>query len=126
MSQHDDDREILFPHLRLDAWHLAREARRRTLGLLQTEPPGFGDDVRQLRRSSQAVPKLIAEGANRWAKGDKRRRFEEAKGEIGETASGLEDLADLGLLDPAAVLETLRLWSRCRQTVLGLLRRVER
>ena len=126
MSQNDDDREILFPHQRLDAWHLSRQARQQTLALLAGVPRGFGDDVRQIRRSSQAIPKLIAEGANRWAKGDKRRRFEEAEGEIGETASGLEDLADLGLLDPAAVAQTLRLWFRCRQTVLGLLRRVER
>ena len=125
MSQ-NDDREILFPHQRLDAWHLSRQARKQTLALLAGVPRGFGDDVRQIRKSSQAIPKLIAEGANRWTKGDKRRRFEEAEGEIGETASGLEDLADLGLLDPAAVAQTLGLWFRCRQTVLGLLRRVER
>jgi len=84
------------------------------------------DDARQLRRSSGAVPKLIAEGANRWAAGDKRRRFEEAEGEIGETASGLEDLADLGALDEDEVAQAVALWARCRATVLGLLRRVRR
>jgi len=115
-----------FPHQRLDSWHISREARRLTLQLLSTLPKGFGDDARQLRRSSGAVPKLIAEGANRWAAGDKRRRFEEAEGEIGETASGLEDLADLGALDKAEVARVVALWARCRATVLGLLRRVQR
>ena len=115
-----------FPHQRLDAWHLSREARKLTFQLLDTLPKGFGDDNRQLRRSSGAVPKLIAEGANRWAAGDKRRRFEEAEGEIGETASGLEDLADLGALDKAKAAEAIALWARCRATVLGLLRRVQR
>ena len=115
-----------FPHQRLDAWRLSREARRLTFALLTTLPKGFGDDARQLRRSSGAVPKLIAEGANRWSAGDKRRRFEEAEGEIGETASGLEDLADLGVLDETEVVEAVLLWARCRATVLGLLRRVRR
>ncbi len=115
-----------FPHQRLDAWHLSREARRLTFELLNTLPKGFADDARQLRRSSGAVPKLIAEGANRWSAGDKRRRFEEAEGEIGETASGLEDLADLGALDKVKVAQAMVLWGRCRATVLGLLRRVPR
>ncbi len=113
-----------FPHQKLDAWHLSRDARRRTARLLAALPRGYGDDARQLRRSSQAVPKLIAEGANRWARGDKRRRFEEAEGEIGETAAGLEELADLGALDAAQVAEVVALWARCRATVLGLLRRL--
>ena len=115
-----------FPHQRLDAWHLSREARRLTFDLLTDLPRGFGEDARQLRRSSGAVPKLIAEGANRWAAGDKRRRFEEAEGESGETAAGLEDLAGLGVLDSTKVAEAIAVWARCRATVLGLLRRVRR
>ncbi len=115
-----------FPHQRLDAWHIARDARRLTFELLRALPQGFGEDARQLRRSSGAVPKLIAEGANRWAAGDKRRRFEEAEGEIGETASGLEDLADLGVLDEHEAARAIALWARCRAIVLGLLRRVQR
>jgi len=115
-----------FPHQKLDAWHLSREARKLTFQLLDTLPTGFGDDNRQLRRSSGAVPKLIAEGANRWSAGDKRRRFEEAEGEIGETASGLEDLADLGAIDEQKAAESIALWARCRATVLGLLKRVPR
>ena len=115
-----------FPHQRLDAWHLSREARRLTFDLLVGLPRGFGEDASQLRRSSGAVPKLIAEGANRWAAGDKRRRFEEAEGEIGETAAGLEDLAGLGVLDTTKVAEAIEVWARCRATVLGLLRRVRR
>lgn len=115
-----------FPHQRLDAWHIACEARALTLGLLKTLPTGFGEDARQLRRSAGAVPKLIAEGASRWSPGDKRRRFEEALGEIGESASGLEDLATLAVLDPNQAAEVVALWARCRATVLGLTRKVQR
>ena len=115
-----------FPHQRLDAWHLACEARRLTLELVDSLPKGFGEDARQIRRASGAVPKLVAEGANRWAAGDKRRRFEEAEGEIGETAASLEDLATLGALNAIKVEEALAVWGRCRATVLGLLRRVQR
>jgi len=112
-----------FPHQKLDAWHLAREARRLTLELLAELPPGFGEDARQIRRSSGATPKLIAEGADRWAKGDKRRRFEEADGEAGETHSGLEDLAGLGALDPTKVARVNQLWARVGATLVGLIRR---
>jgi four helix bundle protein len=111
-----------FPHHRLDAWHISCQARRLTRTLLTDLPRGYADDARQLRRSSQAVPKLIAEGASRWARGDKRRRFEEAAGEIGETAAGIEELVDLGAVDPAQAHTALATWARCRATVIGLLR----
>lgn len=115
-----------FPHQRLDAWKTSCEARRQTLLLLDDVPRAYADDIRQLRRAGQAVPKLIAEGANRWSPGAKRRRFEEAEGEIGEVASGLEDLADLGALDPQDVEPVMELWGRCRAMVLGLLKHCPR
>lgn len=115
-----------FPHQRLAAWHISCRARRLTHPLVVRLPRGFAEDARQLRRSSQAVPKLIAEGANRWALGDKRRRFEEALGEIGETAAGLEELVQLGVLDAARAQEAIAEWARCRRVTLGILRRLER
>ena len=115
-----------FPHQRLDAFTLALDARRATWRLLERVPRGYGDDRRQLKRSSQAVPKLIAEGADRLATGVKRQRFDEALGEIGETAAGLEDLVNLGVLAVEAVEPVHELWGRTRGAVLGLTRRVAR
>ena len=37
------DKTFQFPHQRLDAWHLSREARRLTLQLLDTLPRGYSD-----------------------------------------------------------------------------------
>jgi four helix bundle protein len=120
MEIHDS---FQFPHQKLIVWHLAREARRLTLLLLAELPAGYGEDARQIRRSAGATPKLIAEGGDRWAKGDKRRRFEEANGEAGETHAGLEDLAGLGALDPAKVAPVNNLWARVGAGLVGLIRR---
>jgi len=117
--------ETMFPHERLDAWKLAVAARCATWKLLDAVPRGYGEDLGQLRRSSQSAPKLIAEGANRWSPGEKRRRFDDALTEIGETASGLRELAAMGVVDGAGVAAACRLWGRCRGAVLGLYRRLE-
>ena len=114
---------FIFPHRKLLAWRLAKEARLSTLDLLATLPRGYGDDARQARRSSGGVVRLIAEGGDRWARGDKRRRFEEALGEIGETASILDDLADLGALDRAKADEVIAAWGRVGAVTYGLVRR---
>jgi four helix bundle protein len=112
-----------FPHRKLDAWKLAKQARRQTLDLLGHLPTGFGDDARQARRSSGGVVRLIAEGGDRWARGDKRRRFEEALAEVGETVATLDDLADLGALDRTQVDAVLSIWGRVGATTYGLVRR---
>jgi four helix bundle protein len=114
---------VRFPHQRLDAYRLALDARRATWKLVSNLPAPFGDDRRQLRRSSQAVPKLIAEGADRMSSGVKRQRFDEALGEIGETAAGLEDLVHLGVLGLEDVEPVHALWGRTRGAVLGLVKR---
>ena len=115
---------VRFPHQRLDAFRLALQARRATWRLVSTLPEPHGDDRRQLRRSSQAVPKLIAEGADRTSRGVKRQRFDEALGEIGETAAGLEDLLHLGVLTLEDVEPIHALWGRTRAAVLGLVKRL--
>jgi len=115
---------VRFPHQRLDAFHLALRARRATWLLVSKLPEPHGADRRQLRRSSQAVPKLIAEGADRRSTGVKRQRFDEALGEIGETAAGLEDLVHLGILPHEDVDPVHELWGRTRAAVLGLAKRL--
>jgi len=115
--------EHTFPHRKLIAWKVAKQARKQTLQLLGTAPTGFGDDVRQGRRSSGGVVRLIAEGGDRWARGDKRRRFEEALAEVGETVATLDDLADVGALDRDEVDRVIALWGRVGALTYGLVRR---
>ena len=110
-----------FPHQRLDAFKLSLRARRATRRLVEGLPDGFGEDRRQLRRSAQAIPKLIAEGADRMAVGVKRQRFDEA---LGETAVGLEDLVHLEVLTVEQVEPVHALLGRTRGAVLGLVKRL--
>jgi four helix bundle protein len=102
----------MLSHRKPLAWKLAKPGRRQTHELLATLPRGSGDDARQARRSIGGVVRLIAEGGDRWARGDKRRRFEEALAEIGETAATLDDLTDLGALDRQAAEALIDRWGR--------------
>ena len=67
--------------------------------------------------------RLIAEGGDRWARGDKRRRFEEANGEVGETVSGLVALVEDGVLDPEEVELVISLWGRVGAMCYGLIKK---
>ena len=67
--------------------------------------------------------RLIAEGGDRFARGDKRRRFEEALGELGETVSILDELADRGAIDRKATNEAIRIWGRVGALTYGLVRK---
>jgi len=118
-----DNTEHTFPHQRLDAWHVCREARRRTYELLTDLPAGYGEDARQLRRSAGGALRLIAEGGDRWARGDKRRRFEAANGEVGETVSGLVALVEDEVLDPEVVDAIIGLWGRVGSMCYGLIKK---
>ncbi len=102
------------PRRKLDACGVARQARRLTLDLL---PRGFGKDASQRRSSSGSVTRLIAEGADRCSRGDKRRRFEEASGEVGETVTCL------GALDRDRVEVAIGLCGRVGAMLVGLIRR---
>ena len=114
-----------FPHQKLDAWARAVDARRMTVTALNALPKGFADDKRQITRAAQAVPKLVAEGADRWAVGQKRQRFEEAIAEAGEAASGLSELTMVGALTEAQVEPAHAMWGRVRAMLIGLIRRLD-
>jgi hypothetical protein len=60
-----------FPHERLDAWHVARLARKVARQFTATLPPGYGTEARQLTDAAASVVRNIGEGANRWRPAEK-------------------------------------------------------
>ena len=116
-----DHSEHAFPHERLDAWHIARSR-----ALIENLPRAYGNDAKQIRASAGAVPRLIAEGADRWSARDKRHKFEMANGEVGETVSSLRDLVDDGVLDLVDVEPVIRIWARVGHMLVGLIRHHQR
>ena len=68
---------------------------------------------------------LVAEGANRRARGQKRQRFEEALGECGESAGNVEMLWTIGLCKQTTAEDFANVAGRTMALVAGLVRRHE-
>ena len=94
-------------HHRLDAYRvsvsLAECCHRFTAGFSR----GHGNLNNQLRRAATAVPLLVAEGANRWSRAQKRQRFVEAAGECGEVAAAIEVALAIGVGDATIAHEAM-------------------
>ncbi|MCB9677109.1 MAG: four helix bundle protein [Alphaproteobacteria bacterium] len=84
-----------FPHERLDAFRLAREARKLAYAFTKTLPPGFAREAAQINDAAASVLRNTAEGANRFRPAEKVHKFEIAQGEAGEAAAAVESLRDL-------------------------------
>ena len=65
---------------------------------------------------------LIAEGANRASKREKRQRFVEARGECGEAVAAVELLVELGVLDGYEPVRFERLADEMAAMLTGLVR----
>jgi len=90
-----------FPHHRLEAYTVALELAQQSKLLADRVPRGYRSFSDQLLRAAGSTVLLIGEGANRYSAGQKRQRYSEARGEVGEVAAALELLIALGLV-PAA------------------------
>ncbi len=90
--------EVGFPHQRLDAYRVAVELACTIDHLTDPLPAAYSKVGDNLRRSSQGVPLLIGEGANRYTRAQKRQRFIEARGEVGECAAAIELCIALGAI----------------------------
>ena len=115
-----------FPHEKLDAFHLARDAYVQILKLVETVPRGFGDDTRQLRKAAGSVVRNICEGAGRFKPLEKVQKYETAAGEVVEAAGTIHLLLAAGVADPDVAAEALRLLGRTNATLTGLVRRHRR
>ena len=118
MSQHP------FPHERLDAWHVAREARVLAYRFTKSLPPGFGDEARQVNNAAASVVRNLAEGANRWRPADKAHRFTIALGEAGEASAAVVSLLDLEVGDAEVAAQFLAVEGRVGAMLTGLIRRL--
>ena len=112
-----------FAHHRLRAWHDAK-----TLAVLGRKvaaaiPRGDRDLADQLRRSSTAPALLIGEGANRIHPGEKRQRFNEARGEACEAAVAVELALALGLVEASDAAELIEIADRLAAMLVWLTRR---
>ena len=115
-----------FPHERLDAWHVARQARVTALQFTTTLPTGFGDEARQINKAAASVIRNIAEGASRFKPGEKVQKFEIAAGEAGEAVAAIISLQDLGMGDAELAQRFFHLESRVGAMLTGLVRRHRR
>lgn len=115
-----------FPHERLDAWHVARQARQTALAYTATLPAGFGDEARQINKAAASVVRNICEGASRWRPAEKVHKFEIAGGEAGEAVGAVTSLVDGGLGDEALAAAFIHLQGRVGAMLTGLIRRHRR
>jgi four helix bundle protein len=115
-----------FPDERLDAWHIARRARRTAWAFTASLPIGFGDEARQINNAAASVVRNIGEGANRWRPAEKVLKFEIAAGEAGEAVSAVISLQDVGRGDPTLAREFCCLEARVGAMLTGLVRRHRR
>jgi len=115
-----------FPHERLDAWHIAREARMIARAFTTSLPPGFGDEARQINKAAASVVRNIGEGASRWRPAEKVLKFEIASGEAGEAVSAITSLLDLGEGDIELAAKFEHLAGRVGAMLTGLIKKHRR
>jgi len=113
-----------FPHHRLDAYVVALELARQSKALSDRVPRGYRSFADQLLRASGSTVLLIGEGANRYSAGQKRQRYSEARGEVGEVAAALELLCTLKLVPRAEADAALVLAGRVGAMLTRLVQRM--
>jgi len=118
-----DQVSFTFPHERLDVFHVAVELAEVSRGVADRIPRGYRRLADQLQRSGTAPALLIAEGANRRARGDKRQRFSEANGEAGEAAATVTVGLRLGVVSEQDGMAVRRLAARVAAMSTRLVRR---
>jgi hypothetical protein len=115
IMKHSDHRPTSrhFAHHRLDAWHLAKEARLEGFAFLKDIPRGHGKLVDQARRALSGGYTLTSEGAARTGD-DRSYRMRCARAEVNEAAAVFEAFGDMKLVEQARIdAELDRLWRWC-------------
>ena len=110
-----------FPHHRLDAYRLAVELAGEAFQLARRLSGPYAKIADNLLRSSQGVALLIGEGANRYTPAQKRQRFVEARGEVGECAVAIELAVVLHAFSPEDAAPALTMCDRIGAMLTGLI-----
>ena len=117
------DSPYTFPHQRLEVYRLSLQLAAESKRVGDMVPYGYRTFRDQLLRSGGRVPLLIGEGANRFGHGQKRQRFNEARGECGEAASAAETIVVMGLLPALEVQRLMNLAGRVAAMLTKLVKR---
>jgi four helix bundle protein len=117
--------ESFFPHERLEVFKLALDLAHACNAVANEMPKGYAKISDNLTRASQGVPLLIAEGANRPSDGQKRQRFGEARGEVGECAAAIQLALRLEVISADAANSALGLCQSVGAMLTKLIQRFE-
>ena len=102
----------LFPHERLDAWHLACRAYKLALEYTATLPAGLHREVQQINSAAGSVVRNTCEGAGRWRPAEKVHKFEIAVAEGCEAGGAVQAQLAVGNGDSELGEAFLQLESR--------------
>ncbi len=89
----------MFDFENLDVYKLALEFAKEVAKATENTPRGHWSLIDQFRRASTSIALNIAEGAGRYAKGEKRQFYSIAKGSAYECVPLISLFCDLGLID---------------------------
>jgi four helix bundle protein len=110
-------------HEELVVWQLAYELKLGVYALIRTGPIRRDLElVDQLRRSSSAAPRLIAEGFGRYLPGEFSRYLRNANGELKETFDALRDAVDRGYVTQDQIVPLQRLSKRASKAASSLIK----
>lgn len=112
MDQKISSSKFPFAHHQLEVYRLALRMVSMAKEVAEKIPRSFRNYADHLKRSSGNTVLLIGEGANRYATGMKRQRYEEALGEAGEVAVALEVVVTLGLIVASDIAELMDVTGR--------------
>ena len=117
------DSSVVFPHHKLDAYHVSVEFAVAVRALIERMPRGNANLADQLARAAVSTVTNIAEGANRLGTGEKRQKFSIDRGEVGEAAACIELAAALGLVPRPEAEAALVLAGRIAAMLTRLIQR---
>lgn len=116
----------MFAFENLDVYKFALEFAKNVAKATENAPRGHWSLVDQLRRASTSIALNIAEGAGRYAKGEKKQFYSIAKGSGYECVPLISLFCDLGLIDTNTATEWKESLQRISQMLTKLVQSVIR
>jgi four helix bundle protein len=83
---------------RLDVYQRAIQFLALVTEIADSLPRGYAEQLDQLMRAAESVPRNIGEGAGRWSAADAKKHYKIARGEAMECAASLDVMRVRGLI----------------------------